>query len=369
MAEIVVKLDRIAVSLAGRPIFADLTWEIQRGQRIGLVGPNGAGKSTLMKLVAAELSADSGSAFRLAGLTWGRLEQEPALPRGLTVLQEALTALPELGDIERELDTLADRMGRPEVYGNPAALAKAMKAQERLLHQFERLDGPRYESRVKETLVALGLDKARWGTLTEHLSGGQKKLIMLAKLLVQQPLLGAQGLVQAFRIAIDLRPAHVVGQIVQFKLDGPQLRQGGQRLLQDGAAFGQGRLLLQPSPGQARQAEDAAGVGRQFLSDELHERGLARAVWPDEADALAALYLPRQVGEDRPPGQGDADTVQFDDDFGHRVASLKTKKPGNRPGSEKTRSLTLHNNQSPGAVREGNPVMEASRCVCTISFV
>ncbi|MBP8947412.1 MAG: ABC-F family ATP-binding cassette domain-containing protein [Candidatus Promineofilum sp.] len=187
MAEIVVKLDRIAVSLAGRPIFADLTWEIQRGQRIGLVGPNGAGKSTLMKLVAAELSADSGSAFRLAGLTWGRLEQEPALPRGLTVLQEALTALPELGDIERELDTLADRMGRPEVYGNPAALAKAMKAQERLLHQFEQLDGPRYESRVKETLVALGLDKARWGTLTEHLSGGQKKLIMLAKLLVQQP--------------------------------------------------------------------------------------------------------------------------------------------------------------------------------------
>ncbi len=187
MAEIVVKLDRIAVSLAGRPIFADLTWEIQRGQRIGLVGPNGAGKSTLMKLVAAELSGDSGSAFRLAGLTWGRLEQEPALPAGRSVLQEALTALPELGDIERELDALADRMGRPEVYGDPAALAKAMKAQERLLHQFERLDGPRYESRVKETLVALGLDKARWGTLTEHLSGGQKKLIMLAKLLVQQP--------------------------------------------------------------------------------------------------------------------------------------------------------------------------------------
>ena len=74
MAEIIVKLDHIAVSLAGRPIFADLTWEIQRGQRIGLVGPNGAGKSTLMKLVAAELSADSGSAFRLSGLTWGRLE-------------------------------------------------------------------------------------------------------------------------------------------------------------------------------------------------------------------------------------------------------------------------------------------------------
>lgn len=187
MAEIIVKLDRISVSLAGRPIFADLSWEIQRGQRIGLVGPNGAGKSTLMKLVAQELTADAGSVFRLSGLSWGRLEQEPHLPEGRTVLQEALTALPELGDIEQQLDALADRLGRPEVYGDPAALRKALKAQDRLLHQFEQLGGPRYESRVKETLTALGLGSERWSTLMEHLSGGQKKLIMLAKLLVQQP--------------------------------------------------------------------------------------------------------------------------------------------------------------------------------------
>lgn len=187
MAEIIVKLDRISVSLAGRPIFADLSWEIQRGQRIGLVGPNGAGKSTLMKLVAQELTADAGSVFRLSGLSWGRLEQEPHLPQGRTVLQEALTALPELGDIEQQLDALADRLGRPEVYGDPAALRKALKAQDRLLHQFEQLGGPRYESRVKETLTALGLGSERWSTLMEHLSGGQKKLIMLAKLLVQQP--------------------------------------------------------------------------------------------------------------------------------------------------------------------------------------
>ena len=189
MAEILVKLDHISVSLAGRPILDDLTWEIQRGQRIGLVGPNGAGKSTLMKLVAAELSADGGAVFRVSGLTWGRLEQEPHLPEGRTVLQEALTALPELGAIERELDVLADRMGQPEVYENPVALQKAMKSHERLLHQFEQLDGSRYESRVKETLIALGLERSLWGLSTQHLSGGQKKLVMLAKLLVQQPAL------------------------------------------------------------------------------------------------------------------------------------------------------------------------------------
>lgn len=189
MAEIIVKLDRVTVTLAGRPIFSDLTWEIQRGQRIGLVGPNGAGKSTIMKLVAQELSTDAGQVFRLSGLTWGRLEQEPHLPGGRTVLQEALTALPELAAIEQELDALADRMAQPDVYENPKMLAKALRAQERLLHQFEQLDGPRYESKVKETLLALGFSPAEWGAAAEHLSGGQKKLVMLAKLLVQQPAL------------------------------------------------------------------------------------------------------------------------------------------------------------------------------------
>lgn len=189
MAEIIIKLDHLSVSLTGRPIFSDLTWEIQRGQRTGLVGPNGAGKSTLMKLVAQELPADAGAIFRLSGLTWGRLEQEPLLSDGRTVLQETLTALPQLGDIEQELDRLADKMTQPDVYGDPGALDKVLRAQERLLHQFEQLDGPRYESKVKEILGALGFDKKQWATATEHLSGGQKKLVMLAKLLVQQPAL------------------------------------------------------------------------------------------------------------------------------------------------------------------------------------
>ncbi len=187
MAEIIVKLDHIGVALAGRPIFSDLTWEIQRGQRIGLVGPNGAGKSTIMKLIANEIPANEGQVFRISGLTWGRLEQEPRLPAGRTVLQEAMSALPELGEIERELDLLADRMAQPDVYNDPVALEKAMRNQERLLHRFDQLDGLRYESKVKETLTALGMGKDRWSTLTDHLSGGQKKLVMLVRLLVQQP--------------------------------------------------------------------------------------------------------------------------------------------------------------------------------------
>lgn len=187
MPDVLVNLNQIGIRLAGRPIFEDLNWEIRKGQRIGLVGPNGAGKSTLMKLIARELSPDHGHIYCASGLAWGRQPQEPELPAGKTVWQEALTARPELGDIEATLELLGAKMGRPEIYEDPVALGKILKTQEKLLHRFEQLDGTRYESRVKETLASLGLDRSLWTTNVEYLSGGQKKLLLLAKLLVQQP--------------------------------------------------------------------------------------------------------------------------------------------------------------------------------------
>jgi ATP-binding cassette, subfamily F, member 3 len=187
MAEILVKMEQVGINFAGRPIFNELTWEIQRGQRIGLVGPNGAGKSTLMKLVAQEIDPDSGFTYHLSGLTYGRQAQEPHLSVGRTVLQEALTAIPELGAIEQALEQIVEKMGHPDVYENPAALDKAARIQEKLLHEFDQLGGLQYESRVKEILSALGLGQDYWSLQTDHLSGGQKKLVMLAKLIVRQP--------------------------------------------------------------------------------------------------------------------------------------------------------------------------------------
>ncbi len=187
MAEILLNLDSIGISLAGKPIFNNVSWELQRGQRIGLVGPNGAGKSTLMKIMAKLLMIDNGNIYRKSGLTWGLLEQEPSLPKKRTVLEEAMTAVPRLAEIEEQLEALVQEMGQSEVYGNPKTLAKVMRKHEKVLANFEQLDGARYGSKVRETLTALGLDSGQWQTFTDHLSGGQKKLIMLAKLLVLEP--------------------------------------------------------------------------------------------------------------------------------------------------------------------------------------
>lgn len=187
MAEILVNLDNIHISLAARPIIANLAWEIQDHQRIGLVGPNGAGKSTLMKLIAGELTPDDGNIFRKSGLTWGRLEQEPDLPHGRTILAEALTANPAIAQLEDALARLEAQMGDPDVYGDPDRLEKVMARHGRLLDQHAHAGGSRYASSVRETLTALGFGPDRWNLRTDHLSGGQKKLVMLAKLLVLQP--------------------------------------------------------------------------------------------------------------------------------------------------------------------------------------
>lgn len=187
MAEVLVNLDKVSVSLAAQPIFSELSWEIQDKQRVGLVGPNGAGKSTLFKLIAQELDADNGNIFRTSGLTWARLEQEPALPPGKTILAEALTAVPAIAEIEEMMSRLEQKMGQPEVYSDAAALEKVMGQHEKWLLRYEQMGGPRYQSLVKETLGQLGFGVDRWEGMTEHLSGGQKKLIMLAKLIVQQP--------------------------------------------------------------------------------------------------------------------------------------------------------------------------------------
>jgi len=187
MAEILINLDKVTVSLSSKIIFSELDWELQMGQRIGLVGPNGAGKSTLFKLITNELPLDDGNVFRLSGIRMARLAQEPELPPGRSVFEEAITAVPAIASLEKKLAQLETRMGDPDVYADANQLEKVMAQHEKTMLAYEQIDGPRYISQVKDTLTRLGFSESRWSLLTEHLSGGQKKLIMLAKLLVQKP--------------------------------------------------------------------------------------------------------------------------------------------------------------------------------------
>ncbi len=181
---LLVNLDHVGHQYGVQRVLDGVSWEILAGQKIGLVGANGAGKSTLLRLILGTSKPDEGTVFRAKGVQVGYLAQEPELDPERTVWEESLSASAALLQAEAELRRLERRMGDPAVAGDAVALDKVMKAYARAQEFFEQLDGYRYESRVREALQSVGLPESILDLRVGALSGGQRKLVGLAKLLV-----------------------------------------------------------------------------------------------------------------------------------------------------------------------------------------
>ncbi len=151
------------------------------------MGPNGVGKSTLLKLISGELKTESGFANMRGRLSVGYLQQEPQLDPAHIVIEEALTASVKVPELRRQLARVETDMGRPEVYSNAKKLSRKIEEQAQLLEEFTRIGGPGYEGQVRATLLNLGFAEHELELPVSALSGGQKKLVGLAKLLVTRP--------------------------------------------------------------------------------------------------------------------------------------------------------------------------------------
>ncbi|HRF49892.1 MAG TPA: ABC-F family ATP-binding cassette domain-containing protein [Anaerolineales bacterium] len=185
---IAIGLTNISLSLGAHLIFDHLSWEIQDDQRIGLIGPNGAGKSSLLKLIVGEHAPEPGGLLaRARGLTIGYLPQQPELDPDQTVLAAALAGNARLAEVEAELERLETKLGDPAVYGDEKALARTLDAQEKALAAFAELGGATYATRAQDLLLGLGLTEADFPKPVGTLSGGQKKLVGLARLLLARP--------------------------------------------------------------------------------------------------------------------------------------------------------------------------------------
>jgi len=174
--------------LGAHTIFHELSWEIQHDQKIGLIGPNGAGKSSLLKLIMEEhLPEKGGTVIRAKGVTVGYLPQHPEFDPDRTALSLALEGNPRVREIDLELVHIEKQLGDPDVYNNPKSLERTLDRQQKLLEEFEALGGLNYESRVRELLRGLGLPESDFEKPIRALSGGQKKLIGLARLMLLRP--------------------------------------------------------------------------------------------------------------------------------------------------------------------------------------
>ncbi len=183
-----ITISNTTLILGSHAIFRNLSWEIQHDQKIGLIGPNGAGKSSLLKMIVGEHSPEKGgTVIRAKGVTVGYLPQHPEFEPNRTAISLALEGNPRVAEVEAELHRVESKLGEPEVYGDSKKLGRALDEQHKLLEEFESLGGANYESRAREMLRGLGLPESDFEKPVRALSGGQKKLIGLARLLLAKP--------------------------------------------------------------------------------------------------------------------------------------------------------------------------------------
>jgi ATP-binding cassette subfamily F protein 3 len=182
------QLANITLVLGAKRIFESLNWEIQRGQKIGLIGANGAGKSSLFKLIEGEHAPElGGSITRTKGITTGYLPQHPELDSTLTAFDAALAGNPRVAEVHVELERVENSLGVPEVYGDERKLQRALELQHKLIEEYNDLGGDSYPERVRGLLLGLGLAQSELTKPLSVLSGGQKKLVGLARLLLVRP--------------------------------------------------------------------------------------------------------------------------------------------------------------------------------------
>lgn len=183
-----IQLSNVTLILGAKHIFENLNWEIQTGQRIGLIGANGAGKSSLFKLIEGEHSPELGGAItRARSITTGYLTQQPELDLMLTAFDAALAGNSRVAEVHAELETVETSLSDPKVYGDERKLQRALEQQHQLIEEYHALGGDAYPEWVREILLGLGLAESELTKPLSVLSGGQKKLVGLARLLLVRP--------------------------------------------------------------------------------------------------------------------------------------------------------------------------------------
>lgn len=187
MVGTVARLNKVTVYFAGQLVFADLAWDINHDARVGLVGPNGAGKSTLLKLLAGELEPNVGSVAIGKIVRVGYLPQEVHFDLARSVIDEALDASPTLAALESEMKSLEAQMGDPTVYTQEKKFHRVVERHAAVVQEFTEKGGLNFDNRVRATLRGLGFTDEDFNLPLSALSGGQKKLVGLAKLLIEQP--------------------------------------------------------------------------------------------------------------------------------------------------------------------------------------
>jgi ATPase subunit of ABC transporter with duplicated ATPase domains len=178
----VIAFSGVTKQYGGQILFVDASFQINPGEKVGLVGPNGAGKTTIFRLVAGEEQPDDGAVERPRKMTLGYFRQDVGDLKGRTILAETCAGAGEVAVLADELAKLTVRL---EAAGDDLdeVIARFGEVQAR----YQDLGGYELEARAQTILHGLGFSDEQVGNDVGTLSGGWKMRVALAQILLAKP--------------------------------------------------------------------------------------------------------------------------------------------------------------------------------------
>jgi ATPase subunit of ABC transporter with duplicated ATPase domains len=179
-----IALNDVAKHYGRRALLVDASFQLDPGEKVGLVGPNGSGKTTLFRLIVGEEKPDDGEVSVPKRLTIGYFRQDAGEMSGRPVLDEAIAGSGRLGELHHELAELERAMSDPDKADElDATLARFGEVQ----GEYQQLGGYELEARAREVLHGLGFHDDQIDGDTAELSGGWRMRVSIAKVLIGKP--------------------------------------------------------------------------------------------------------------------------------------------------------------------------------------
>jgi ATPase subunit of ABC transporter with duplicated ATPase domains len=179
-----IALSRISKQYGRQVLFVDASFQLNPGEKMGLVGPNGAGKTTLFRMIVGEEVPDEGDVSVPKKLTVGYFRQDVEEMSGRSVLDEAIAGSGRVGILHHELEALNHAMADP---GRADDMDRVLARFGEVQGEYEHLGGYALESQAREVLQGLGFDDERIDGDVGALSGGWKMRVAMARVLLGRP--------------------------------------------------------------------------------------------------------------------------------------------------------------------------------------